>query len=86
MRRRTTIAIAHRLSTILAADIIDVVDQGRIVEHGSHAQLVDQSSLYANLYDEQFEGGRVECRYEDGVILATGSIQYTEAGGQVGTQ
>ncbi len=60
MRGRTTLAIAHRLSTILAADVIFVVDRGRIVERGSHTQLLAQGGLYAQLYREQFEEGGVE--------------------------
>jgi ATP-binding cassette subfamily B protein len=54
MRNRTTLAIAHRLSTILAADLILVVDRGRIVERGAHAELLQQGGLYAKLYNEQF--------------------------------
>ena len=54
MRNRTTIAIAHRLSTILAADQILVVKSGRIVERGTHAELLEQNGLYAQLYREQF--------------------------------
>ena len=51
---RTSFVIAHRLSTVLAADLIVVLDQGRIVERGTHQELLDVGGLYASLYDLQF--------------------------------
>lgn len=54
MQGRTTIAIAHRLSTILAADQILVIDRGKIVEAGTHEELLMEGGLYASLYHEQF--------------------------------
>ena len=51
---RTVIAIAHRLSTILGSDMIVVMDQGRIVSTGTHAELLNSSELYSNLYRLQF--------------------------------
>lgn len=54
MRNRTTIVIAHRLSTIENADRILVMEQGEIVESGSHAELLGQGGHYAKLYQKQF--------------------------------
>jgi ATP-binding cassette subfamily B protein len=54
MAGRTSIVIAHRLSTIIAADMILVLDHGRIVERGTHDALLTQNGLYAGLYETQF--------------------------------
>ena len=58
MEGRTTIAIAHRLSTILRADQILVYERGRIVERGTHDELIRHEGLYAKLYHEQFASER----------------------------
>ena len=79
MGSRTTIAIAHRLSTIVNADVINVIDGGLVVESGSHGDLLRQGGLYASLYQDQFEGGRVQWRCPDGDVLADGTIRQREA-------
>ncbi|WP_407049896.1 ABC transporter transmembrane domain-containing protein [Methyloraptor flagellatus] len=57
MEGRTTLVIAHRLATVLACDRILVVDQGRVVEEGTHASLIGQGGLYARLARLQFQTG-----------------------------
>ena len=76
---RTTIAIAHRLSTIVNADVINVIDGGLVVESGSHQELLQQGGLYATLYQEQFDGGRVQWRCSDGDVMTDGTVRQREA-------
>jgi len=58
MQGRTSLVIAHRLSTVLSASTILVLDQGRLVEQGTHAELLTRGGLYANLYETQFRHAR----------------------------
>jgi ATP-binding cassette subfamily B protein len=78
MGSRTTIAIAHRLSTIINAGVINVIDAGRVVESGTHRSLLRQGGVYASLYQEQFDGGKVQWRCPDGDILADGTIRHRQ--------
>ena len=76
---RTTLAVAHRLSTIQAADVIHVVEAGRIVESGDHDTLLDRGHAYARLYREQFGGGLIETTCADGVVFANGQCVLDES-------
>ncbi|WP_314507386.1 ABC transporter ATP-binding protein [uncultured Microbacterium sp.] len=58
-RGRTTLSIAHRLSTVIGADVIHVVDGGRIVESGTHATLLAENGLYADLAAQQLAASRI---------------------------
>ena len=58
LQGRTSIVIAHRLSTVRNADLILVIDDGEIVERGTHAELIEANGLYAELYRRQFRDGR----------------------------
>ncbi len=56
MKGRTSIVIAHRLATVSRADVIFVIDGGRVVEQGTHAELLERGGLYSRLYELQFRG------------------------------
>jgi ABC-type multidrug transport system fused ATPase/permease subunit len=58
MKGRTSIVIAHRLSTIIDADLILVMEEGRLIEQGRHHELLESGGLYARLYDTQFNPSR----------------------------
>ncbi len=66
MKGRTTLIIAHRLSTVMGANRVVVIEDGKIVESGDHATLMQQGGLYRKLVDRQLEGGREAAR---GVVV-----------------
>lgn len=72
---RTTLAVAHRLSTIQAADVIHVIEAGRIVESGDHDTLLAAGGAYASLYREQFGDGAIETTCADGIVLTNGQCE-----------
>jgi ATP-binding cassette subfamily B protein len=74
MEGRTTLAIAHRLSTIQHADVIFVIDDGQVVERGTHRELLREGGLYARLHAEQFGGGTIEARCRNGVVFTDGVV------------
>ena len=58
LRGRTSVVVAHRLSTVRGADVIAVIDDGRVVERGRHEELLARGGLYAALHRTQFATGR----------------------------
>jgi subfamily B ATP-binding cassette protein MsbA len=81
---RAALVIAHRLSTILRADLILVMDQGRIIERGTHAELLARGGHYARLYEKQFVEGKDEAAEElpakaHGIAPTPGEMPDTQA-------
>ena len=70
---RTTLAVAHRLSTIQAADVIHVVDDGHIIESGTHTELMALDGAYRKLYHDQYGDGNIETRCADGLVYSDGT-------------
>jgi ATP-binding cassette subfamily B protein len=67
MKNRTSFVIAHRLSTIRNADLILVMDQGDIVEQGTHNELLAKGGFYAELHNSQFETEQVQIQQQEPV-------------------
>ena len=78
MRGRTSLVIAHRLSTILAADVILVLDRGRLVERGTHAELLALNGRYAALYETQFAPRDLPADPVEGAVADTAQAETTE--------
>ena len=72
MRGRTTLVIAHRLSTVRNADLLLVLQDGRIVEHGTHEQLLTQRGVYQQLYEMQTDGKHQRVKRPDSTPLYRG--------------
>ena len=66
MRGRTTVVIAHRLSTIMAADMLVVLDHGRVVETGTHKELLARGGAYATMYHTQYRQQLAEAGSHEG--------------------
>jgi len=80
-RNRTTFVIAHRLSTVRRADLILVLDDGRIAETGTHDDLLAQGGLYREIYDMQFRDDELRLA-DNGVIERPGFLSQENEGGQ----
>jgi len=72
MLGRTTFMIAHRLSTVRNADLLLVLQEGRIVEHGTHEQLLTQRGVYQQLYEMQTDGKHQRMKRQDSTPLYRG--------------
>ena len=72
MEGKTVVAIAHRLSTIMAMDRLIVIDQGRVVEQGDHAGLLERGGLYARLWSHQSGGFLAETLVDDELVSTAG--------------
>ena len=70
---RTSFVIAHRLSTIRDADVILVMEDGHIVEQGSHAELLARDGAYATLYAAQFSGAANDLDEEAAALAGPGA-------------
>ncbi len=70
-----TLSVSGVLLAIVNADVINVIDGGRVVESGAHQDLLRRGGLYASLYNEQFEGGRVQWHCTGGDVLADGTVR-----------
>ena len=62
-------------SPTVSAGTINVINAGRVLESGTHAQLLRRGGLYASLHEEQFEGGRVQVGCADGDVMADGTVR-----------
>jgi subfamily B ATP-binding cassette protein MsbA len=83
MQGRTTLVIAHRLSTVESADVIVVMDQGKIVEQGTHQALLAKGGLYSDLYGAQFQDEEEEAPFPASPVLQT-NIQAARPGSLLG--
>ena len=83
MQGRTILVIAHRLSTVESADVIVVMDQGKIVEQGTHLALLAKGGLYSDLYGAQFQDEEEEAPFPASPVLQT-NIQAARPGSLLG--